>query len=957
MTETPKNPNSLAELRRRAEAKVESDDDLHSMPAEDVRKLVHELRTHQIELEMQNEELRRAQEELADARDRYSDLYDFAPVGYLTVSEKGLIRQANLTAADILGVERGKLVNRRFSEFVLAEDEDTYYRHRRELERTGLQQSCELRLQPKDGDPIWVEIVSRLDTNTGGSGGHIVRSTLSDITERKAAEAKLRESESNYHQIFDNCTDAIFIHDAETGVIVDVSETTCRLFGYDADEFGRLDVGDLSVNVPPYTQAEAVEWIRKASEEGPQCFQWLAKSKDGRLIWFENNLMRASIAGRDRILVFGREITEQKQVQDALAESERYHRSLLYSMHEDIVVLDRDYRITDLNNGASVTTGLTREQMLGRHCFEVFHNHSEPCDRRGEQCGLQRVFSTGLPLNCHHQHLRSDGSVVDVDILLSPLKDAHGNVTHVIESKRDVTDLFEAQRELEASEERYRILFESSQDAIMTVVPPSWGFTSGNGACIKLFGARDEAEFISCTPWELSPEYQPDGRPSAEKAKEMMEAAMRQGAKFFEWTHKRLDGIEFPASVLVTRMEIDGQVLLQATVRDLTEQKLLEEKFRQSQKMQAIGHLAGGVAHDFRNQLTVIVGWSHILQQELACDKDRREMIDQILQAAERSTVMTGHLLAFSRKDILRPAVSDIVQLTVDLRKTLDRMVREDIGVTFVLSETPCRANVDTVQFHQALMNLVVNACDAMPGGGELTVESRLAELQESDVGHDPELKPGRFVEVRVVDTGTGMDEATRSQVFDPFFTTKEVGKGTGLGLSMVYGFARQSGGFVTCHSRLGEGTQFSLYFPAVSDEVTKKEPDVGKRKTPTGTETILVAEDALAVRQLLTRMLQKIGYTVLEASDGTEAIQIADEYDGPIDMLVTDVLMPKMGGAELADRLRGTRPNLAVLYVSGYAGNELENRGVMEGRKTFLTKPFDRQQLGARVRELLDVR
>ena len=426
-----------------------------------------------------------------------------------------------------------------------------------------------------------------------------------------------------------------------------------------------------------------------------------------------------------------------------------------------------------------------------------------------------------------------------------------------------------------------------------------------------------------------------------------------------EFRNKKRNGEQYweRSCISPIRDEQDAVTHFVKVTEDITERRLAEEQLRQSQKMEAVGHLAGGIAHDFRNQLTVIQGWAYMLQEQLADDEDRRNMVDQILAAAERSTALTGHLLAFSRKETLRPEIVDVAQLVFELSKALKRTIREDIRLQLDSDADLCCADIDAGLFQQAIVNLVVNARDAMPYGGQLILETRLAEFQEADVGRIPESQPGRYVAVHVRDAGVGMDEETRSRVFEPFFTTKAVGKGTGLGLSMVYGFVRQSGGFVECRSQLGEGSQFSLYFPAVTSKPRQGESGAEAAEIPTGRETILVVEDQDSVRRLLAVSLSNLGYAVLEASDGPEALRIADSHEATVDLLVTDVIMPVMSGVELANRLRNTISGLAVLYVSGHAGEELLRRGVDESGAKSLAKPFTSRQLGERVREMLDAR
>ena len=899
-----------------------------------------------------------------------------------------------------------------------------------------------------------------------------------DITDRKLADEALRREKAFIDTAFNAIQDLFYVFDLN-GKYLRWNKSVSDVTGYRDDEIVGMKPWDF---FPDEDRQRVKDAFEKAVQQGRADLEAELVTKDGRRIPYEwtGALLKDSSGKVIGVCGCGRDITERKFAVQALKESESYHRSLLNSIQEDIVAVDRDYQITDFNSSASVTTGLDRDQLVGQRCFEVFHGYDEPCDRRGEQCGLVQVFSTGQSVNCHHRHLDSEGNRIDVDILQSPLRDSQGNVTHVIESMRDVSDLFDAHRAVEASEEKFRSLFNQAGDYIFVLEPTSEGspvIVDANESACRIHGCRrdeligrriteldislDEQrgrEIARCMmagetiifekvhrksdgttfpaevslspvnvpgrpPFVISIERDLTERKRAEEAlrtselrfrtlfdgapdaifvadgetgmildanvaasellarphdeivglhqsqlhppheegpcRELFQQHVRQGGQSHpdECTVLRSDGREIPVEIRAQMSTIQGRPVLQGMFRDISERKQLEAQLRHTQKMDAVGQLAAGVAHDFRNQLTVIQGWGHMLQEELAYDQDRRDMVSEILAAAKRSATLTSHLLAFSRKGILRPEDLDIAQSLSALHKSLDRMIPDDIELLVVAGVESCRASVDPGQFEQAIINLVINACDAMPNGGRLTIEPCVVDVHESDLAHIPALQPGQFVEVTVSDTGTGMDDDTRSRIFEPFFTTKDVGKGTGLGLSMVYGFVSQSGGFVECRSRPGEGTQFALYFPATSQGPKKMESDVETETTFTGTETILVAEDEEPVRQLLIRILNDLGYTVLEASNGLEALQVADRHEGPIDLLITDVVMPKMGGVELSDRLRSIRSDLTVLYVSGYAGTELERRGLTEGGGAVVTKPFDRQRLCERVRELLDSR
>jgi PAS domain S-box-containing protein len=389
-------------------------------------------------------------------------------------------------------------------------------------------------------------------------------------------------------------------------------------------------------------------------------------------------------------------------------------------------------------------------------------------------------------------------------------------------------------------------------------------------------------------------------------------------------------------------------------VEDITEHRVLQQQLQQSQKMEAIGQLAGGIAHDFRNQLTVIRGYGQMLCESLPAGKGR-EMLDEILHAADRSVEITGQLLAFSRRDTLHPQTHDLNELVADLAKALGRILNEDITLATAADPTPCPATVDAIQFQHALMNLAANARDAMPAGGQLTIRTRLTRTDAAFAEQHPEVTPGRFVVVEVADIGSGMDEATKARIFEPFFTTKQVGQGTGLGLAMVYGFVRQSGGAIEVDSEPGKGTTVRLFFPAATAAGLTPQADSAPAKVPhRGDETILVVEDEPAVRKLLLASLRQGGYHILESANGLDALRLAERHPGPIDLLLTDVILPGADGVDLSHRLRQRRPKVRVLYVSGYAGKHLAQHGV-DGASRLLAKPFSTHELLATVRQALD--
>ncbi|HEX9393910.1 MAG TPA: ATP-binding protein, partial [Gemmatimonadales bacterium] len=390
-------------------------------------------------------------------------------------------------------------------------------------------------------------------------------------------------------------------------------------------------------------------------------------------------------------------------------------------------------------------------------------------------------------------------------------------------------------------------------------------------------------------------------------------------------------------------------------VRDVTEQRLLQQQLVQAQKMEAVGRLAGGIAHDFNNLLTVISSYSDLLLEDLARDDPRRDDVEQVRKAAEGAAALTRQLLAFSRQQVLQPRVVSLNVVVGDLRKMLQRVIGEDVDFAAILAPELRAVKADVGQIEQVLMNLAVNARDAMPTGGKLTVETTNVELDTDYTRTHHAAAAGHFVMLAVTDTGTGMDEATQAKIFEPFFTTKGPGKGTGLGLATVYGIVKQSGGFVWVYSEVGHGTSFKIYLPQVAEAADAHRAQAPAPAMSRGTETVLVVEDAPAVRAVTRQVLERQGYTVIEAAGGDAALQLAAAHAGPIHLLLTDVVMPGLSGRQVAERLAIRRPEMRVLYASGYTDDSIVRHGILEEGIAYLQKPFTPESLARKVRNVLD--
>ncbi len=469
---------------------------------------------------------------------------------------------------------------------------------------------------------------------------------------------------------------------------------------------------------------------------------------------------------------------------------------------------------------------------------------------------------------------------------------------------------------------------------------------------------RRMAEVLGVRPEEIlgQPLLEQVAPRSREDARAHLDLILQGKREQRELIFRCRDGRELPALVSSSAVLDDGGQFEGALclVTDLTDHYRLEEQFRQAQKLEAVGRLASGVAHDFNNLLTAITGYADVLLAELPPDDPHRQDVEQISRAADRAAGLTAQLLAFSRRQITQPAVVDLNQVVHDTERMLRRLLGEDIEFAILPGAELARIRADPGQVTQVLMNLVVNSRDAMPRGGSVTIETANVALEANALTAFPHLRPGPYVMLAVTDTGTGMTPETRARLFEPFFTTKEPGRGTGLGLDAVYGIVRQNGGAIQVESEVDAGTTIRIYFPLVEGDEARP-PAQPEAASLRGTETILLVEDEPELRRLVRRMLERLGYTLLEARHGRDGLLRLEEHPGEIHLLLTDVVMPEMTGPELVRRALSRRPGLRVLYLSGYTGTEWLGYGLQDTPAMLIQKPFSALTLARRVREVLD--
>jgi two-component system cell cycle sensor histidine kinase/response regulator CckA len=639
---------------------------------------------------------------------------------------------------------------------------------------------------------------------------------------------------------------------------------------------------------------------------------------------------------------------ERKRAEEAVRASEARLKALVDSALDASVTMDETGLITSWSTAAETVFGWSGAEAIGRRLADTIIPQQH---REGHARGLARFLETGegpiLRQRIEITALRRDGREFPVELTVTPIR--LGDHWLFGAFVRDLTEEKRAEQALRRSEASYRGLVEHAAYGIYRATADG-KFLMVNPALFTMLGFPSASDLLNI---DVSGDVYVD---PAARAR-ILARCEQFGSAIEEVAWRRRDG-----SVITVRLNgrpvraPDGAIeCFEFIVDDVTEQRALEERLRQTQKMEAVGRLAGGIAHDFNNLLTAILGSVDFLRRALGPEHPEHAETEEIQKAAVRAADLTRQLLAFSRQQVLAPKVLDVDALVTNLEKMLRRLIGEDVELRFVAKASRAAVLADPGQLEQVIVNLVVNARDAMPRGGKLTIETATVDLDAGYAWEHGTVEPGRYVMLAVSDTGVGIDRAAQARLFEPFFTTKEFGKGTGLGLATVYGIVKQSGGYIWVYSEPGQGATFKVYLPRVEpagEPVAAPQPPA---RALGGTETILLAEDEAAVRNLARRVLEKHGYKLLLAATGRDGVQVAEQHAGPIDLLVTDVVMPEMGGRELAQRLTALQPGLKVLFLSGYTDDAIVHHGVLDAGVAFLQKPFKPDDLVQKIRAVLD--
>jgi two-component system, cell cycle sensor histidine kinase and response regulator CckA len=623
----------------------------------------------------------------------------------------------------------------------------------------------------------------------------------------------------------------------------------------------------------------------------------------------------------------------------------RLQAAALEAAADSIVITDPKGIVIRTNPAFTEMTGYTAEEILGKPLGILNSGKHDKAFFRDMWAAITR----GDTWRCEIINKRKDGTLYTEEQAITPVR-TDGKITHFVAIKQDITERKRNEAERRRTEEKYRAIYEDAVIGIFQTSPE--GQVLGvNPALARICGYDTPEELIQGIT-DIGHEWYVDPG----QRQELQRLLEKDGfVRTFEYQARRRDGSRawLLQTTRVVRDESGKIAYYEGTVHDITERKVLEDQLRQSQKMEAVGQLAGGIAHDFNNALSVINGYSELLQQALTADHALSKQAEEIHKAGQRAASLTRQLLAFSRKQTVQPVVLDLNSVVSEMEKMLRRLIGEDITLEMELGKRLKTVRVDRSQMEQIFMNLAINARDAMPKGGKLLIETSNAELDAMYLRQHPYAKPGPYVMLSVSDTGCGMDKTTQAHIFEPFFTTKDVGKGTGLGLSTVYGIVKQSKGYVSVYSELEKGTTFKIFLPE-SEAADTGAGTAAKPELPAGKEAILLVEDDPALRELTRNCLLGNGYSVVEADNGKSAIEVSQKHHGTIHMLLTDVIMPQMSGPELAQALSQARPEMKVLFMSGYTDDLIAHHGMLNAGTILIEKPFDISSLLTKVRQVL---
>ncbi len=886
------------------------------------------------------------QDALGLSQDRVRYLVQSNLIGVISWDTGGGISEANDAFLKMIAYSRDDLVGGhvRWGDMTPPEYRDSDRRYINGLMTGGNSTPYEKELISADGRRIPILMSGAMLAGSSDQGVAFVL----DISELKRAEVERDEHLARLQMQIDRMPLGYVLTDADFRII-DWNPAAQGIFGYSKEEM--LNIGPPLANIIPAQAWPEVEEVFARLKRGDMFAHAVAQNlnKAGQTIFCEwHNTPLQDRAGKFiGVFALVHDITARQKVETAL----RTRDGAIQAVTQGILITDPnlpDNPIIYASPALQRMTGYRNEEIIGRNCRFLQGKDTDPL----ATAQIRQALEQGQPCTVELLNYRKDGTSFWNELSLAPVLHSDGRLLNFVGVQTDVTKRHELEEQYRRSQERLRSIVSTSPAVLYSLGRENGRFTSTwtSDNIIDMLGfTPEECHGREWYEQHLHPEE------SARIEAEVMdilktghlvqEYRIRHRAGNYRWLRDEKKLVSKPGAPV----EIVG------SWSDITERKELEDQFRQSQKMEAFGKLAGGVAHDFNNLLTIIMGYCEIILSKLRADDPLRVSLTEIRKAGERATSLTRQLLAFSRKQVLAPVVLDLNLVLNDFDRMLRRLIGEDIEFTFLTEPDLWFVKADPGQMEQMVMNLVVNARDAMPKGGKILLETKNVELNESYVQSHSEAKVGMHVLLAITDTGCGMDANVRAQVFEPFFTTKGPTKGTGLGLATVFGIVKQSGGHIEFYSEVDHGTTFKIYLPRDPSGEPVARMEWNSVPVRGGTETLLLVEDEDGVRNLAASILQQYGYKVLDARHGGDALIICETHTAPIDLMLTDVIMPHFSGRQLAQRLAIRQPAMKVLYMSGYTDDAVVLNGVLESGMPFLHKPFAPEVLARKVREVLD--
>ncbi len=881
---------------------------------------------------------RRRAEEAVQIRERYlQTILQTSADGFWVLDAQGTFIEVNDAYLAMSGYSRDELLGRQIGDLDIEDTPAEIAARVRRIIANG-SELFETRHRRKDGRLLPVEISTTWMNEGGGRFVCFCR----DLTDRKQREEQL----GLLGQMLDAAPASISIHNTDGGFLY-ANQMTAALHGYDSEaDFLAINLRDL--DVPEY-KATLPARFRAIAEEGEARFETAHFRKDGSSFPLEVLAKAIEWDGQKAVLSIATDISERKRAELELNHSHQLLRYIIEHTNGAVAVFDRELRFIYVSQRFLEEYNLPSEEIIGAHHYAIFPDLPQQWRDVHQQALAGKILRSD-----RDAYARADGLIDWTRWECRPWHQADGTIGGIIVYTELITEQVRAEEELRRREQLLQKIFE--------ILPIGLWFADkhgtllrGNPMGVKIWGAEPKvpiSEYGVFKAWRLPSRepVQPDEwaltrtiRTGATIVDELLEIESFDG--------KRKTILNYTSPLLDDSGQVDGAIVVNL---DISDRKALEEQLLQAHKMESVGRLAGGVAHDFNNMLGVILGYSEILLEQLEDDQSMAAALHGIQQAAQRSADLTRQLLAFARKQTVAPKVLDLNATVTGMLTMLRRLIGEDIDLAWLPGEHLAPVKMDPSQIDQVLANLCVNARDAIKGTGKVTIETSNVTFDAAYCAQHSGFLAGEYVLLAVSDNGSGMDRDTLAHLFEPFFTTKEMGKGTGLGLAMVYGIVKQNHGFVNVYSEPGQGTTFNIYLPRYAVKADRAAKIETTKPAATGLETILLVEDEPMILDMTVAMLERLGYTVLPAGTPGEAIRLAREYVGRIDLVMTDVVMPEMNGRELTGKLLSMRPDLKRLFMSGYTANVIEHHGVLDEGVHFMQKPFSRISLAAKVREAL---